>query len=334
MSGLKCLSHLISGLETKFSKSDSYRDFFVLLSSSCHIRIVFSEVFQMNFTFIINPHSGTRKNKLHLAKLIEQKASSDFEIKYTEYAGHASELAAKAVEDGCENIVAAGGDGTMNEVAGKIVGSNLNFGLIPMGSGNGFARSLGLPLNPEKALDVIFRTKIKRIDTGKINGLSFFALAGIGFDAQVASQFQKSVIRGALPYFFISFKEFLKYSYPRYFINSPEKKFKINPLVITIANAAQFGNGAQIAPQADIQDGWLDVCILDKMSVFEAMKILPKMFTGKINQADPYSSYRSQTIEIESDLKDFIFHTDGEPHLAEKKVSIKIIPRSLNVITV
>ena len=287
----------------------------------------------MRFIFIINPHSGTKTNKLYLPKLITQKTTSDFEIKFTEYAGHASIIAAKAVKDGVENIIAVGGDGTMNEVAAKVVGSDTNFGLIPMGSGNGFARSLGLPLNPEKALDVISKVKVKKIDSGKINGLPFFAVAGVGFDAEVSKQFQKRKIRGALPYFFIGLKEFIKYTYPGYFVKSAEKNLYINPLVITIANATQFGNGAKIAPHADIQDGYLDVCIFNKMSVLKAISDLPKMFNGKIAQATAYSSFKTKTVEIGCDLKEFVFHTDGEPHIAEKKVSIEIVPFSLNVIT-
>ncbi len=285
----------------------------------------------MNFTFVINPRSGTSKNKSHLTKLIEQK-SSDFKILYSKYAGHAPKLAAEAVKQGCKNIIAVGGDGTMNEVASKLVGSDTNFGLIPMGSGNGFARSLDLPLNPNDALNIVFKSKVKKIDTGKINGVCFFAVAGIGFDAQVASQFQKSKKRGALPYFYIGLKEFLKYSYPGYFINSLEKRMKITPLVVTIANATQFGNGAIIAPQADMQDGLLDVCIFDRMSFFVTLKNLAKMFSGNVNQASAYSSFKSQAIEIECDSKEILFHTDGEPHIAEKKLSVEIIPSSLNVI--
>jgi len=162
--------------------------------------------------------------------------------------------------------------------------------------------------------------------------LPFFAVAGIGFDAQVADQFQKRKIRGALPYFYIGFKEYMKYSYPGYFVKSQEKEIKTNPLVITIANGTEFGNGAKIAPQADMQDGLLDVCIFDKMSVAKGLVSLPKMFNGKINQIDAYSSFKSQKIEIETDLKEFMFHTDGEPHIAGNKVVVEIIPHSLNVI--
>ncbi|KAA3608784.1 MAG: diacylglycerol kinase family lipid kinase [Calditrichaeota bacterium] len=288
----------------------------------------------MNNIFIINPHSGSIKNKSYLFSLIEKIFSSSYEIKVTEYAGHASQIAKEAVKEKCQNIIAIGGDGTMNEVASQLVGSASNFGLVPMGSGNGFARSLGLPLKPENALKTIFNRKIKTIDTGTINGLPFFAVAGIGFDAQVASQFQKRKVRGALPYFFIGFSEYMKYSYPAYTVKSPDVNQEVAPLVITIANATEFGNGAKIAPQADIQDGYLDVCMFDKMSVIKGLISLPKMFNGRISEISSYSNYKTKSVEIISDTEEFVFHTDGEPHLAEKKVSVEIIPHSLNVITV
>ncbi len=286
----------------------------------------------MKYLFIINPRSGINKNKTHLSKLIKEKYSYNFKIEYTEYAGHASLIAETAKDNGIENIVAVGGDGTMNEVAGCLVNTDINFGLIPMGSGNGLARSLGLPLKVDNALDVVFKTKVKRIDTGKINSLPFFAVAGIGFDAQVASKFQNRKLRGPLPYFFIGLKEYLNYSYRAYSLKCQENDRKIEPLLITFANAPQFGIGAKIAPNADMEDGLLDVCTFEKMSIIKAFFTIRKMFNGKVDQVPTYFSFRSKKIDIEADGKEFIFHTDGEPHLAETGVSIEIIPHSLNVI--
>jgi YegS/Rv2252/BmrU family lipid kinase len=287
---------------------------------------------KMNFTFIINPYSGLRRNKSNLPSLIEEKVKNDFEIVYTEYAGHASAIAKTALSNGSKNIIAIGGDGTMNEVATALVGTDSNFGLIPMGSGNGFARSLRLPLNSEKALDVIVKANLKKIDVGKINEHHFFCVAGIGFDAEVAQQFQKRKIRGAIPYFFIGLKELSAYTYPAYFLKNAEKELKVNPLLITFANGTEFGNGAKIAPYADMQDGKLDVCIFSKMSIFRAILESRKMFNGRIKQIKSYSTFLAENVTVFADTGNFTFHTDGEPHTAEKSVDVKIIPHALNVI--
>ena len=257
----------------------------------------------MSYSFIINPNSGNNRKKNIIDKILHKYTSENIFIKFTEYPGHAAEIARQDLQNNIPNIIAVGGDGTVNEIASQLAGSNANFGIIPMGSGNGFARSMEIPLKPEEAIHTIFGKKIKRIDAGKLNDRFFFAVAGVGFDANIANRFQVSKKRGAIPYFIAGFKEFFKYSYPEFFIKNNNRESSFKPLIITVANASQFGNGAKIAPQADLQDGLLDICIVNKMSLLESIKASLKMFKGKIHQVSAYSAFTSNRIEITSENK-------------------------------
>ncbi len=285
----------------------------------------------MNFLFIINPVSGPANSRKNIKDLIFKSIGKNADIQITSRAGQASEIAKEALRRGFENIIAVGGDGTMNEVARVLVNKRANFGLIPMGSGNGFARSLGIPLNHQKALDTIKRKKIKKIDAGIANGVYFFVVSGIGFEANVARRFRESKKRGPVPYFFNGLKELLVYQYPAFTISSKEFSSKINPLTIAVANAPQYGNNALISPDSDMCDGFLDTCILSKMSIIKSVKALKLLFNGQITNLESYTSFTSNQITITSNQKN-CFHTDGEVNEASDKIIFEIVPNALNVI--
>jgi diacylglycerol kinase (ATP) len=288
----------------------------------------------MKYSFIINPNSGNNRKKNIIYKLLNNYPSDKIAVTVTEYAGHAAELAQQELNKGTANIIAVGGDGTVNEIASQLVGSDAHFGIIPMGSGNGFARAVNIPLRPQDALDTVFRNKSKRIDVGKVNDKFFFAVAGLGLDANIAFQFQESKIRGAFPYFIAGFKEFFRYSYPEFKISNNNNGSAMNPLIITIANGNQFGNGAKIAPHADLQDGLLDICVLQKMSLITSFNAVIKMFQGKIDHIPGYVASTSKRVEITSEKKEINYHVDGEPFKTGDKLIFEILPKSLNVITI
>jgi len=298
------------------------------------MRGFFISLLIMNYSFIINPNSGNNKRKNIIYKILHKYPSDKITVTVTEYAGHAAKLAQQELKNGTANIIAVGGDGTVNEVASQLVGSEANFGIIPMGSGNGFARAVNIPLKPQEAFDTVFRNKSKRIDVGKVNDKFFFAVAGLGLDANVAFRFQESKIRGAIPYFIAGFMEFFRYSYPEFIISTNDNGSNMNPLIIIIANGNQFGNGAKIAPHADMQDGLLDICVLQKMSILTALKAVIKMFQGKIDQIPAYAASTSKHIEITSEKKEINYHVDGEPFKTDDKLIFEIVPKSLNVITI
>lgn len=285
----------------------------------------------MNYLFIINPLSGRYKNKIPVIDLIQKKFGTTAEIKVTSYAGQASNFTIDAINDGYKNIVAVGGDGTMNEVAKNLIGTDVKFGIIPTGSGNGFARSLQIPLSLIASLDVIKNNKSIKIDVGLANGKYFFVVSGMGFEANVAERFQSSKRRGAIPYFYNGLKSYLYYPYQKFEIISEEYNFTIKPLTVAIANAPQYGNNAIISPDADMQDGFLDICVIKRLNLFATIKAIKYLFNGKMNKHNSYSTFKSKEITFIS-KQDIVFHTDGEINRTSGKIEFKIIPNALNVI--
>jgi YegS/Rv2252/BmrU family lipid kinase len=285
----------------------------------------------MKYIFIINPQSGTVRNKNFLKNIIRQDIPGEAKITYTEYPGHASKLATDAINSGFKYVIAVGGDGTLNEVGSVLIGRKAVLGLIPMGSGNGFARSLNIPLNPQKAFKTILIGKTRFVDAGSVNNRFFFTVAGVGFEAYVAERFQKSNFRGPVPYFYKGLQSFFKYGYPGFTIEIAGEKKSICPLTIAIANAPQYGNGAIISPEADMSDGLLNICIIDKINFSRLIKHVNLLFKNKINRLPAYNSFKSKEIKIFSDGK-IKFHTDGEPGIADQALTFKIIPKAINII--
>jgi len=287
------------------------------------------------YRFVINPISGLKHSKEDLVQLIREELPAsdgfDVEIIFTEYAGHARELAAQAVRQGFDAVIAAGGDGTMNETASGLVHSKTALGLIPMGSGNGFARSMGIPLTVRAALKRLRNPNTRLNDVGKINGFYFFGVCGVGFDAQIGQRFQSFGIRGPLPYFYIGLKEYFKYDYEEFELHFNGQTQTVRPLLITVANTPQYGNGAIIAPHAKTDDGQLELCVVDPIPFYYIATKIHKLFNGKIDQLPFYHGYRVREVTIKRSRRQGVFHTDGEPHLGERELHISIIKKALYV---
>jgi YegS/Rv2252/BmrU family lipid kinase len=285
----------------------------------------------MNYMFIINPHSGNGKIAENIIRLIKKFSGVSYEIAFTEYAGHAAKIAANAAKTGVNVVVAVGGDGTINEIAASLIGGKTALGIIPAGSGNGFARSLNIPLDSKEAILLLNKPNFKLIDSGTLNDKPFIGVCGVGFDALVGAEFQKFGRRGPLPYFYIGIKEYFKYQYDHFDIEIDGNVTRYKPLLITIANTSQYGNGAVIAPQADPTDGYLDLCILDKMKYYELAKNLISLFNGKINTRPFYKSVRVKSLKIYPKNGNGYYHLDGEPFKAVEKLEINILPASIKV---
>ncbi|MCB0281183.1 MAG: diacylglycerol kinase family lipid kinase [Calditrichaeota bacterium] len=284
----------------------------------------------MKYSLIINPNSGKDRSKFAIVSLIK-KFNKDVDILFTKHPGHAGKLAKKSASEKKDIVIAAGGDGTINEIASALLHTNTSLGIIPLGSGNGYARSLDIPLKPYDAMNVIFKKNKRLVDVGEINEKYFFAVAGVGLDASIGQKFQQHHTRGALPYFYLGLKSYFEYDYPKFNLKINDEIFNINPTLITIANAKQFGNGAIIAPQADIQDGLLDICILEKMSIIQSLDTVLKLFNGKIEKAGSYKSYRCNKLEISSEHR-LNYHIDGEPFQTDVPLKIGIAKEALSVI--
>lgn len=283
--------------------------------------------------FVINLISGT-SDKAAIPGLIDQyldKTKFEYEIAITQYAGHASEIATKAKDDGVDVVVAVGGDGTVNEVARAIVHSNTALGIIPCGSGNGLARHLLLPLNVRKAIDVINRSEVRQLDYGIINGYHFFCTCGMGFDAFVSMKFAEAGKRGPITYVENVLREGLKYKPETYTIEDDNGTLQYKAFLISCANASQYGNNAYIAPQASMSDGLMDVIIMEPFDVFEAPQISIEMFSKTLDKNSKIKTFRTRHLHIHRD-KPGVIHYDGDPVMTGADIDIELKPKGINII--
>ncbi len=283
--------------------------------------------------FIINPISGTRKKDQFLDQIITAFPEEDFIIRaeYTTYAGHAPLLARKALNLGYDIVVACGGDGTINEVGSELIGSDTALGIIPFGSGNGLARHLKIPLKSGAALEVIKSGKITSIDTGKINDRPFIGIAGIGFDAHIGKKFANYGKRGFFTYLKLVLKEYKNFKEKTVVIKRKGSKETLKAMMITIANSSQFGNNAVIAPNAQLDDGRLKLCIVRKFPLYKAPRIAWLMLNRKIHRSEYLDIVSIKKATITQPKK--IAHLDGEPLKMGKKIKVRVLPRSLKVVS-
>ena len=284
-------------------------------------------------TAIINPVSGTASKK-RIPELLNQNIPSDkFEkqLFFTEYRGHAFELASQAVKEKVDYVIAVGGDGTVNEVARALVDSSTVLGIMPMGSGNGLARDLGIPMDSRKALEVILEHKIKTIDYCKANNRIFFCTCGVGFDASVSERFDKRKRRGPFSYMRSMFAEYLLFKPDTYDIVFENEVLTRKAFLVTCANASQYGNNAYIAPHADMNDGMMDIAILSPFSPLDIGNLLVQMFTKQMANNRKLQYYRSKKLTLKR-AKPGIVNIDGEPVHMDKTISFEVFHNGLNVI--
>ena len=283
--------------------------------------------------FIMNPISGTQ-NKAGIPELIERTLDYEqfsYELRLTEHAGHASEIASEAKEQGVDIVVAIGGDGTVNEVARAIVHSNTALGIMPCGSGNGLARHLLLPMNLKKSIEILNRCEIHELDYGIINGHAFFCTCGMGFDAFVSQKFAEAGKRGPITYVENVLREGLKYKPETYEIQDEQGTTRAKAFLISCANASQYGNNAYIAPQASMSDGLLDVIIMEPFDVLEAPQISIEMFNKTLDKNSKIKTFKCQRLHIHRKQPGFI-HFDGDPVMTDADVDIELKPKGIRVV--
>ena len=289
----------------------------------------------MDFVFIINPKSGIKVNKLVEKKIVNyfSKTFHRYYIEYTKYPGHAKEIVIKYINEGFKNFVAVGGDGTIRDVASMLVGKNLNLGVIPCGSGNGFARNLSIPIDIDEAIKRVINSNIVKIDVGICNGKIFLVTCGVGFDAYIAYLFNNTYhFRGLFFYFFHGFFAYFKYQAKKFKIYFDDKEIFALPFLLTIANGKQYGGGAIVSPSSIINDGILEMVLINKISFFKMFLKLNYLFNGKIENLNFVKIYKSSNFKVISDEK-LLYHLDGEDYIAEDGVlNISVLKESLNVI--
>lgn len=291
-----------------------------------------NEIMVDKILFVINPVSGN-KPKEFITELIEEKFQEDgykTAIIFTSFAGEATQIVKKYTKKDYKKVIAIGGDGTVNEVASAIVDTDAVLGIVPFGSGNGLARQLSIPLKADKALDLIKLGHTQKIDYAKINDQNFFCTAGVGFDAHIGHLFDKMEGRGLKNYIKATVSEFKRYKPERYEISMNGVTIVRDAFLITFANASQYGNNAHIAPQANIQDGRLEVAIMRSFPIISAPVIGARLFLKNIDKSVYLETYQSKSIIVKRTSPDVI-HYDGEPGEMGKILNIRVIEGGLNV---
>lgn len=288
-----------------------------------------------NIAFIINPISGTQQGiKRKLPKLIEKELDRSQwlqNIVFTEYAGHATELAKQFAVMGFDAVVAVGGDGTANEVAQGLRDTETALGILPMGSGNGFARHLHIPMQPVKAIQMLNRSETIRCDYGLANERLFVTTCGTGFDALIAYQFSKAGKRGLKTYVEKVVKDLLTYKSQTYHIVGEDMDITHKAFLITFANASQWGNDAYIAPKASLQDGQMDICMMSSSALLGAPGLALRLFTKNIDNSLFMDTVKAKDIMLYRE-EEAPFHIDGDPVKMPKDIRIRIVEDGLKVL--
>lgn len=282
--------------------------------------------------FIVNPISGVGRQKI-IERLIDQNLDRtlyDYEIAYTKAAKHAIELSKQAAAKGFDVVVAVGGDGSVNEVARGLIGTQSALAIIPAGSGNGLARHLQIPIHLKKAMDIINKGNSKVIDTMLLNDEAFVNVAGIGFDAHIGWEFAKFGKRGFASYLKVIQREFPKYKAQEFEITIDNKTITKKAYLISFANGSQWGNNALIAPLADISDGFMDLVVVNDVSLLKSISIGLRLFSKTIHKSAHVEVFKVKEASIKQQHS--IAHIDGEPIKTGQNITVKVNPLSLNVI--
>lgn len=283
--------------------------------------------------FIVNPISGTQ-SKEDFPALVNQFLDSshfEYEISFTEYAGHATEIAHESIAGGIDICVAVGGDGTVNEVARSLVHTPTALGIVPCGSGNGLARHLCLPMDISRSLQIINQAQIERFDYGVINNQPFFCTCGMGFDAFISLKFAEAGKRGPITYVENVLKEGLKYKPETYVVEDEAGVHHYKAFLIACANAAQYGNNAYIAPGASMKDGMLDVIVMEPFDVLDAPTIALDLFSKTLNQNSKIKTFKAKRIHVQRSVPGAI-HYDGDPIMTNADVDVELKPLGISIV--
>jgi len=288
---------------------------------------------QKRAAFIVNPKAGTNLQK-NIREAIDNHLNHNrfvYGIFETEYAGHGIELARKAIAEGYEMVVVVGGDGSVNEIAPALIGSDAALGIIPAGSGNGLAMHLGYGRQVANAVKKLNTAIVQRIDVGLLNGRPFFNVAGIGFDGLVSNLMKGSSSRGFIPYFLKSVEAGLTYTPYECRIELDDRAFTEKCFAIAVANGPMYGYNVQIAPDAQLDDGFFEVVILKDAPRWQYFAAVPSTLNGKIYEAEFVEHFTTSKVVIHAD-KPLHVHVDGEGLLLQETLTFEIKPKALNIL--
>lgn len=287
-----------------------------------------------NLLFIVNPISGIGKQKKIEALLDANidKTLIDYTVRYTERIHHGKTLAQEAVEQGCfDAIVAVGGDGSVNDVVSGMAGSNIALGIIPCGSGNGLARNLKIPLTPSHAIEALNHYKIAEIDTIYLNERVVTSIAGIGFDARVARRMKQAKVRGLQAYAKIILSDYPTYKEHTFRLNIDGNEIERKAWFISFANSNQFGYNTAIAPLAKLDDGLIDVCIVDRIPLLHLPLTAPLLYLNHFELSQHVEYFKAHEVTVYNNDEKWV-NIDGEGerigtelHFYNTRKSLKVL---------
>lgn len=278
--------------------------------------------------FIVNPRSGSAAAALDRVRTFARR--HDAIVNLTERPRHASELARRALAENAGLVVAVGGDGTMNEVASSLVGTETLFGLIPCGSGDGLGRHLGIHGPVDRALQLLVTGQPRRIDPGLANGRPFFAVAGLGFEAEIAQRFNRLIQRGFWRYLSTSARAWRQWVPLACHLSQEDRSESLRVFTLAVANTAQYGNNAWIAPRARVDDGLLDLTGVPPVNFRNALPLLIRLFSGHLFPPTVLHR-RAARFVVDGLASGQVLHTDGETQPAGGRVEFSVRPASLRI---
>ena len=284
---------------------------------------------------IINRKAGTDREK-QLGLVIRQQLPADrfaVEITYLQYLGHGTDLAREAVQRGVDTVVAVGGDGSINEIAQGLLGSRTALAIVPLGSGNGLARALRIPLDATAALQIVANGPRKSMDAGFANEHLFLSNAGVGFDALIADRFRHSKKRGLVNYARLVIGGFASYKPAAYSIKIDGQERVQKAFLMTVANGNQFGYEFKLAPKASVFDGLLDICLVPPVRFWDLLPLSIRSLKGNIDESRYMEHLTGREIEVSStDLNCLQVDGDAVPLTNGKTVYFRIAAGALQVI--
>ena len=288
----------------------------------------------MRAGIIINPAAGRQRDRIGSnvvrAEAALRECSLEGLVRVTGQRGSAREIAHSMLAAGATTVVAWGGDGTINEVAEEVASAGATLGVVPAGSGNGFARGLGLERHARTALRTALTGPVRLIDTGQIDGRRFVNVAGIGFDAHMAGVFNRLRRRGALPYFQAGFRELCSYRGETYTVRTAQETFTMSAFLVALANCREYGNGALIAPHAHPDDGLLELVCVPARSLSWLLLRSYRLFAGTIERVPGVRCVSAATVEVTAE-RPLAFHVDGEVYAGGPSLRVRVAPASLRV---
>lgn len=285
--------------------------------------------------FIINPISGNGKHNL-AASFIKQHFPSDqykIEVDYTKHKKHADELTKAAISHNPDCIVACGGDGTINEVASCLIGTNITLGIIPVGSGNGLASNLNIPRDFKKAIEIIKNGKTDAIDVGKINQHYFFSNTGIGIDSLIIKKYERSGNRTLSSYIKAALISSFEFRAHETIVSFDGHSIKVKPFMLFISNSNEMGYNMSLTPKASLKDGLLDMVIIPELSFIEKLVLGYYVLRNSIEKFKKAKHFLVRNIGIEMPQKIFTdAQIDGEQcNIKSNILNVSLLPKALKI---